>query len=707
MEGVLKALANSIYATPALTVIVKFLKQESLKTSIAHVDAYTLVDWCSVLIQQFAKKPEQWSKWGMDVVGADAKLLETCMGAGNTSKGARVQHSALVTTRRALRSLFRSQELREETLPKLVTALTIKGTASTAGNAVFLGVIAGVSSRLPETKPMLEQHKPAYYTFYIREMIGSRGQLPDHISNALHDFFDSFTTLEELRKELIPPIEKALLRAPEIVLNDIVSPMILALPESFDLSVVLHSNLLKPLLSNIKSTNATIRAGALRTFQALSARSHDDGLVGKIADEILTPLKQGKVPSADQKVLHAQMLASLSSSVPLAQKIPKDIAPVALKEPNEAAVIAEVSTLTSHLTFGLKNGVALDKSVTDTFVKGVADKRIPIRRLWALRAAGLWWDLPSDKQGQRDIQAFQEAILPKLVEIWQEVNANAIAATQNGMVTVGHFVTALLLAKARTVDDPKLVSIYKKSDAVAQSLAIQPKPSFLLNPRVYTKLYSAEDVDIALRALEAVAPWLSEGKTSEESKIAWSQALIYFIAAEGVSSKAKTAARQTLASIYLNFPSETTKIIVDGLWTWYRSIEQADKDSTAVAAKSGTTELFAVLNSFFLPQEHLSKSGVSIPQATLIKQCVDVHILARPQVIPRISWIDLCLRIGVDPGQLARDHLDECMALAIDATEVWMNRKRPTRARLTSQPRVRRPRTFLVSAKLPMPLIQI
>ena len=44
----------------------------------------------------------------------------------------------------------------------------------------------------------------------------------DFHSNALHDFFDTFPTLDELRKEIIPPIEKALLRAPEVVLNNTV-----------------------------------------------------------------------------------------------------------------------------------------------------------------------------------------------------------------------------------------------------------------------------------------------------------------------------------------------------------------------------------------------------------------------------------------------------------------------------------------------------
>jgi hypothetical protein len=212
VEAVLKSLIHGQYGDAILPAIVKFLKQECLKKGIAHVNAFVLVDWCSVLLLEFAKSPERWSKYGLEVVLAHARVLETCVGAGSTRRAGRISDSALVSTRRALRAILRSE----------------------ATGQVFLGVIAGVSSRSLAVRPEFEKHKPDYYAFYVREIIGSKSQLPDHISNALYDFFTSFPTLEELRKEVIPPIEKALLRAPEVVLNDIVSPMILALPGPMD-----------------------------------------------------------------------------------------------------------------------------------------------------------------------------------------------------------------------------------------------------------------------------------------------------------------------------------------------------------------------------------------------------------------------------------------------------------------------------------------
>lgn len=670
VTAVLESLINGPHGDLVLPPIVKFLTQESQKKGIAHVNAFVLVEWCSVLLIQFSKQPERWSKFGLDLALADARVLETCVGAGSDRRAVRISHSALVVTRRALRAILGSKEIGQDALDKLVASLTAKSAAPTSGNAVFLGVIAGVSSRLSDVKPRLEQHKQDYFAFYVREIVGSRSQLPDHVSNALHDFFDTFVTLEELRKEIVPTIEKALLRAPEVVLNDIVSPMILALPESIDLSDVLFSNLLKPLLSNVKSSNPTIRTGALRTFTALATRSQNEDMIGKVADEVLTPLKQGKVSGIDQKVLHAQMLSAFKESTALSQKIPAGIAPVALKEPGEPAVVAEVSTMAKHLTFGLNNGVALDKTVTDAFIKGMADKRIPVRRLWAIRAADIWWNLTDAQRVQADILSFCQSTLPKLVEIWQEVNANPLPATQNGLVTVGHYVTALLLQIRDTKDD-KLAAAYRNSDVLLQSLVSQPKPSFLLNTKVYTKLSTEDDVAIALRALKAVAPFVVESSTTDDIRDAWAQAFIFFVTAQSVSSRARSAARLALTQTYLEVSTEKiSEIIIEGTWSWYRSSVQEDKDSAAFASRTGATELGAVLSCICLSSDVIKKLGGTVAQDQLRKQAISLLVLARGELIPKTSWIDTSLRMGVDPGQLVQENLQECITLINEATEV-------------------------------------
>jgi hypothetical protein len=326
--------------------------------------------------------------------------------------------------------------------------------------------------------------------------------------------------------------------------------------------------------------------------------------------------------------------------------------------------------MTAHLTFGLANGLALDRTVSDAFIKGMADKRVPVRRLWAIRAADLWWNLSDTQMTQPDILAFCQAALPKLVDMWQDVIANPVPSTQSGLVTVGHYVSALLLEKVRHSSDDKLAAIYKKSDVLSQSLAVQPKPSFLLNAKVYSKLSTEEDVVIAVRALKAIAPFLAQDGSSTDAQIAWAQAFIFPIVAQGVTSKAKSAVKQALTQTYLSAPSTTSEMIIRGLWAWYRSSEQEDKDSAAVASKSGSKDLATVLGCICLSPEVVQKSEAKIDETSLRSQALSLIVLARSELIPRMSWIDLCLRMGVDPGELVKANLKECISIVNEATEV-------------------------------------
>ncbi|KAF9696538.1 hypothetical protein EKO04_005263 [Ascochyta lentis] len=124
VEAVLRSLINGPHGDLVLPAIVKFLGDECQKKGIAHVNAFVLVDWCSALLVQFAKQPERWSKFGLHLALADARVLETCVAAGSDRRAARISHSALVVTRRALRALLGSKDIGQHALDKLVANLT-------------------------------------------------------------------------------------------------------------------------------------------------------------------------------------------------------------------------------------------------------------------------------------------------------------------------------------------------------------------------------------------------------------------------------------------------------------------------------------------------------------------------------------------------------------------------------------------------------
>ncbi|KAK3485126.1 armadillo-type protein [Neurospora crassa] len=640
-----------------LTPLVAAIGQEIKKGAIAPGSAFTLVEWCSLLVQNLAGTP-LWEKFGKDLTLSLAEVLEKC--CQPASRGT-VSKSALVITRRGLRKLAAGDD-REKVIEEAVKALAAKGTQPTAKYAVLLGVIAGVCSRKPEAVPIIEKLKSQYFTFYTREIVGSKTQVPPHQAAALSDFFSSFVTLEDLDKEVFPSLEKGLLRAPEVVLNDLITPLVGALPQDFDLSAALHGKFVKPLLNNVKSSNAVIRSGAVTVFKGLAARSKDVALLEKVADEVLNPLKTGKLASADHRVLHSEMLVALVVSTGIANKIANGLPLVTGKEGNEAALSAETVALNASAVYLLNAGEEIPKPLADAYVKGLGEKKLPVRRTWILRAGDILYAF--NKESQETLPAnfikFAEAIVTPLGTTFAEVVANPATAAQNGTVT-GALVLCAVESLIRRAESSTFEAVYKKANIQKNSLAVNPKPSYLFNPRIYGK-FADEDLKWLTSALTAVAPFLNGVGLPE--RVAWAQAFIYVISSAATGPDVRRHAIDALSTLYAQSSAKAegpsallAETIVEGLWHWIEATEAADKESAAALAKTGTSNLHLVLKAICLkPEEYQKRAGAEPDKTKLESQMCSLLVLAKSQLIPRASWIDLCLKVETDPGELARKY---------------------------------------------------
>lgn len=660
----IRAIFNSGAPPEVLVGFVELVHAETLKTGLSPSNAFVLVEWCSVLLQELSGT-DQWERWGLQTVDSNSRALELCHSESSRSN---VKHAALVHARRGLRKVFSKDNNYRKMIEDTVKRLSAKGPLPSAKNAVMLGVIAGVCARKPCANEVLLMLKSEYYTFYNREIIGSRSQVPEHISNALGDFFVDFTTKEDIEKEIIPALEKALLRSPEIVLSDLVSPLFHSLPGSIDLSTILKNNLLRPLLANIKSTNATIRYGSLSAFKAAVLKSHDDNVISQIAEDIIAPLKTGKLTSADGKSLHADMLAALPVSQITMTKVVPALAVVASKEANEAALTSETSALVHYLCWGVTNGVLLEKSIVDVFTKGLSDKKVPIKKLWASRLGELFWSATDEEILKSKFSGLAESTVPALMDIWQETLANPLAAAQSGLVSGTYIFTAISSAKLGHTCSAKVDTALKKAQVSRQTLTMEPKPSFLLNPRIYSKLTTGDDFKWFIRALAAVSQGLSGLKPDSAVAIGWAQAMIFSICSSGIKPETRKEASHTLSKLYLHDPRLISGIILAGLWRWRHSIETGEKDSAAVTAKSETQNLHVVAKSICLLQVEETQLGGSVDEATRRDQMVSLLIIARPELLPKVSWIDMCLRVRIDPGELARLSGNSLVQQIVDRT---------------------------------------
>ncbi|KUJ11966.1 ARM repeat-containing protein [Mollisia scopiformis] len=672
VEQCLRLAFRSGCAPPALAGFIKNLEAESLKLGIAPSNAFVLVEWCSMLLQVLTGT-DYWDIWGFQVLESHARLLELCVGESPRDN---IRQTALRVTWRGLREAFSIPEKRQNVMKGAIQKLASKGAQSSAKNAIMLGAIAGTcarnfqkeSTKSSEMKECLTNKKSEYYAFYIREIIGSRTLVPSHISNALHDFFASFATKEDIEREIVPALEKALLRAPEIVLNDLVTPLFRSLPDTIDLTSILKNNLLKPLLSNIKSSNATIRLGALSALRAAAPKCHEVNVIAEVAEEIVTPLKAGKLPSADQRANHAEMLALLPVTETTATKIGSAITAVVGKEANEAALTSETSALLHYVSWAIQHGMDLDKQMTDAFTKGISDKKVPFKSLWTGRLGELFWATDDHEILRGKLAKLAECTISPLMDIWQEVTANPLAAAQSGLVASAFVLTAIAFTKLPHVSNSKVDTALKKAQIGRQALVMEPKPSFLLNPRIYGKLTSEEDFIWLLRALASTAQDVVTSDTVSPSSIAWSQAVIFCICSSTVKPSVRKNASETLTKLYLNYPLAIVKVIVSGLWRWRDSIESGDKDSAAVLSKTENSNIHHVIRAICLSPAEVTQLGGQVEMSVRMEQMILLLVLSRQELLPRVSWIQLCLKVEVDPGNLARKSGDALVQQILDCT---------------------------------------
>lgn len=634
-----------------LTPLVEAIRREAPKPSIATSNAFVLLEWCSLLMQNLAGTPH-WDKFGKDIIAAAADALEKCCLASSKSG---VSKSALVTARRGFRKLVSVPESRDKTITEAVQALSAKAAQPSPKNAVMLGVIAGVCSRKAEAKPILDKQKSHYFSFYVREILGSKTPVPKHQAAGLGDFFSAFVTPEEFEKEVVAPLEKGLLRAPEIVLNDLITPLVKSLPKDWDLSRVLQGHLLKSLLSNTKSSNAVVRSGALAAFRVVADRCHDLELMEKVTDEIVTPLKGGKLASPDHRVLHCEMLLAVPMSGGIATKIATGLPVPIGKEGNEAALTAETSVLSRSVKALLSDGTEIPKAVTDAYAKGLVDKKLPSRRIWVLSAGDVFNSFQSDNGRTPAYVKFGESVLPPLFDTYNEVLKNPLKSSQDGTITAAFVVCAVAPAVLKNESNEKLTSLLKQFCVQKQCLELEPKPSFLLNPRVYSKLSSDDDARWLSRALSAVASSLPEDAASNVSS-AWVHACLYLICSPSLTTQLRKEAADALAMVYLQNSDKIAKVVVNGIWDWISAVESVDKDSTPVLAKADKSNLQIALRSICLTSEDFKKAGKDANVAQLEEQMCSLLVLARARLIPRVAWIELCLRLGLDPGELAKKH---------------------------------------------------
>ncbi|KAK5098884.1 translational activator of GCN4 [Lithohypha guttulata] len=631
------------------TFLAAFLLKESQKTVVAASNAFVLLEWCTVVEEEQAKLASINEPLLRQVCAAQALLLDKCL-AQEAKEG--LSHTALVLCRRGLRKLFQSQHY-EPVLSLVVKELTSGPTAGPA-NAALLGVVSGVSVRLPNVKPSFESHISEILDFYIKVILGAKTTLPKQQANGLNEFFSRFLSKDAVYSTIIPTIEKGILRSPENVLQGPIPSLAKSLPEEIDLSQALSSKLLKPLLSSLGSTNASIREGAAHSLSALLVRKQDGSELEKVINDLLANLKSSKTASFELRAIVCDCLREVAPSEKVSANIVLGAVPVAAKEANEGALRREVATIAAHSTFLLANET-WTKEMTDLIVKGCTDKRASFKKIWLTGTAAALLPL-STVPVSGPVKDFVMALLGHAAEAYVEIAAKPLPAAQAGNVSTAFVVPALAQHKALAtlLQDTKAKL---SPNAIGLSL-IQPT-SFLLNPQVYSKVTTAEDQIWALKALLAIDAYLENA--SDEGKSAWGRALLHLLLAPESDPQTRKSTGEELAKRYLANASAVGSSIVLGIWSYLREeySGQVKKPKPENAAPHMPLKRAVTIIS---PSKAIwEKSQLSVPQSILDKQATSTVVLYGEDLIPGVEWVSNLLSMGIDPGTLAASRTSELM----------------------------------------------
>ena len=649
--------ADTFYP-PNTSKLVDLYEDECSRPGLAPTNAFVLVEWGSIMIQHVAQKgTSDFEKYGLKIIQAHARALELVLSTDVHGRRS-VCSSAIINTRRALRKLIRAGG--GPAVLSVVKALTVKGHPLGIKAANFLGILAGVCSHLTNGVTLLAACKQDYYAYYLREILGSRNLVPKHLASAFNDFFKRFTTYEDLQKEIIPSLEKTLLRAPEVVLNNLLSPLFESMPEDIDVATILAKNLSPPLFAAVKSSNISVRDGALSAFHVLIGRSRDQQALGTIADELLLPMSTSKM-AADHRALYAQVSAMLPALPGKSKAICESLCNIVARETSEIALGSEIATLLRQFPLLLEGDQAVIKAVIRTCIVGLEDKRPGIRRQWLLGLGDLLWDY----RGQGVEESFERPHLGKLeadclpcfLKIAEEVVRNPIPSITTGLV-ISPLITICICMKILDSGQEAIKAMIQKTKLIDKILSTDVKSATLLNPRIYAKL-AEQDSRWQIRALIASSAEVEKLREGDVGS-AWSQAMIYSIVSDD-HPKLRKLAMDALATKSLNNMADVAQIMIRGLWTWYGNIEADKKDTAAAMAKAGTRRLHFVVNSI-IPTLNNTRPRQEASGSTILQaQLVNMLVLCRPEILPQVHWIDLCLNVGEDPGIIASKNAKECL----------------------------------------------
>ena len=355
------------------------------------------------------------------------------------------------------------------------------------------------------------------------------------------------------------------------------------------------------------------------------------------------------------------------------------------KEGHEIALEALTLAIVPHLKHLLQSSIPLSSTTSSSLCRELGSSKLSIRRLLSNAVGEATWSLHIERaqlfstEGQSLL-----SILAPVFETNLVTAANNLAVNSAGFLE-GYVATALGWGPLQQVSS---VNKLTGSPTLAGLLTISPKPSYLLNERIYAKLPASYDAHWLLRCMEAMVMLHGEGMGSASLRyvtnidlancLSTAVGLVFIhLAFDSKASEVRREAKNRISHIMQYHPRPLSRLIREGLASWLGA-----HDNKAVAKSKLLSDEDGIINSKSRDIGQLL-SAVFAPNLTATKSVledigIDYLILAHHPEIneeAQTSWIGLVQSLRMDPAMIASENKEKILKSLWDAAgvppQVW------------------------------------
>lgn len=597
-------------------------------------------------------KTNSWSK----LVSAFAILFDLLLDSTTPIKLS-LQKSAIVQARRAIR-------LAPSVMVPMIKSLNdwILTPTHNIKWLPLVGLIYEVAFHLREEatkQAILPEIKGYVLRLYISCILQSKVTTPLHTLTAFDPFIRDAVLDDDHTREILPVVERMLLRSPEISLPSITR---FYLFYSHSITTEQFHSLLTPVLSCSKSANPIVRQGAVNLFKAIIPHSPETSDSKQTVNLILAPCLGGKSNGPDHRQALYLMLSYIKPDMSVSRDVVEILLPFMEKETSEMVLATLTEVVPKHLAFLLKdeNAPTLNPVLVASILKDMSSTKPASRRTVIATVGQVFWEISQEVAiWPAAASGFFQDLRPALEKVSSEAATASTATTIGGAVDAWAALTVLLYGCYKST----FASTIKKHPAIQSIVVTSGKPSFLYSDKIYQKITEPKEAIWLLRALESAMTAYSDAFSNNSRNSQYFGQAIVWLAVDHTSPEVRREALACTKRLSTTFPIETNVSIRTAL----HALLFEEKRSTATVSDSEFSRHKAARMATLLSSSSNLESQPDSSKENLVVEMLLVSHHKDFGFMAQNQWIELVQQVKLDPYHVVVRKLDEITSL-IEAT---------------------------------------